>query len=180
MHVAHPTAPAHRTRRQRQPRALRPLLLLPLFVLAACDIPTGLPKIESRYLFPVEDLVVPVTGVAASATTEQDFSDIDLTDRVNGAVIRVAPDNPAGATGTLTFTIAGGGETASAAVNVAGGEQRIDLDAAQTRAFLGSRVTITASGTLCRSSGCGFLPPPFPQVTLKNRIELLVQFGGEG
>jgi len=150
-------------------------------ILLACDIPTGLPRIESRYLFPLEDVSVPVTGVPASAQISQDLSSIDLTDQVGGATIRISPENPAGATGTLAFTIKGGGVTVNGSVDVAGpASQRIELNEAQTRALLGGTVQISASGTLCRAGGCGLELPPFPIVTLRNEIELLVRLGGEG
>ncbi len=154
-----------------------------LFVagLAGCDVPTGLPRVDSTFLFPVESVQLPVSGVTASATASQDFSDIDVADRVMEAAIRVTPRNPSGATGTLTVKLTGGGVTVTGSVNIAGGpNQRIPLTQEQVRALMGAQVQIEASGTLCKASGCGFELPPWPMVTLDNDLEVVVQLGGEG
>jgi hypothetical protein len=156
------------------------IVLTPMLLLA-CDVPTGLPRIESSYLFPVEDLAVPVTGIDVAVQVSQDLSSIDLTDQVRGATIRISPENPTGATGTLAFTISGGGVSVNGTVDVAGpASQSVELDEAQTRALLGGTVQISASGTLCRAGGCGLELPPFPVVTLRNEIQLRVRLGGEG
>jgi hypothetical protein len=156
-------------------------LLISILAASSCDVPTGLPRIESRYRFPVEDVTLPVTGVPATVTVSQDLSGIDLSDRVSGATIRITPLNAAGATGTVTFRITGGGVTVNGSVNVAGpAGQTVPLDEAQARALLGGVIQISASGTLCRATGCGLELPPFPSVTLDNEIELMVRLGGEG
>jgi hypothetical protein len=161
-------------------RWMRAVWLMPVLLLA-CDVPTGLPRIDSSYLFPVEDLTIPVTGIQVAVQVSQDLSSIDLTDQVRGSTIRISPENPTGATGTLVFTISGGGVTVNGSVDVAGpASQQIELDETQTRALLGGTVQISASGKLCRASGCGLELPPFPVVTLRNEIQLRVRLGGEG
>jgi len=149
--------------------------------LAGCEVPTGLPILESRFRFEVESVLVPVAGVPASASARQTLSSIDVANDVRGATIWVTPVNPSAATGTLSVQIRGGGVTVNGTVNVAGGaNQAIPLTQAQVQALLGGEVTITASGTLCRPAGCGIAPPPFPMVTLENELELVVALGGEG
>jgi hypothetical protein len=148
---------------------------------SACEVPTGLPIVESRFRFEVEGVAVPVAGVPASASVRQSLSDIDVANDVRAATIFVSPVNPSGATGTLAIQIEGGGVAVHGTVDVAGAaNQSIPLTGEQARALLAGQVTITASGTLCRPSGCGLAPPPFPVVTLENQLELVVALGGEG
>jgi len=146
----------------------------------ACDIPTGLPRIESTFRFPVDSVVVPVAGVAASASERSDLSDIDLADRIRRAVLRVTPVNEAGSTGELMIRISGGDVVVHGTINVGNAAgQEIPITAAEAQTLMAGEVTITASGTLCRAAGCGLFPPPFPTVTLKNELELMVALGGE-
>jgi hypothetical protein len=161
-------------------RWLTALLVLAV-VGTGCEVPTGLPILESRFRFEVESVVVPVAGVPGSASARQTLSQIDMASDVRGATIWVTPVNPSAATGTLAIQIRGGNVTVNGTVNVAGGpNQAIPLTQAQVQALLGGEITITASGTLCRAAGCGLAPPPFPTVTLENELELLVALGGEG
>jgi hypothetical protein len=154
--------------------------VLCFLMVSACDLPTALPRIESTFRFPVDDVVIPVTGVGATASTEADLDGIDIEDVKRGRVL-VTPENAAGSTGVVTIRLTGGGVTVTGAIDVQGGaNQPIDVTGAEARALLGGAVTIEASGTLCRSSGCGVSPPPFPNVTLRNTLELVVELGGEG
>lgn len=143
-------------------------------------MPTGLPRIESTFRFPVDDVVVPVTGIGATASTQADLDGIDIDDISRGRIL-VSPENGAGSTGVLTVRLMGGGVTVTGVVDVAGGpDQPIDVTGQEIRALLAGPVTIEASGTLCLSTGCGASAPPFPDVTLKNTLELVVELGGEG
>jgi hypothetical protein len=160
-------------------RSILPAVLSAL-VLSACDLPTALPRIESTFRFPVDDVVVPVSGVDATASTESDLDGIDIEDVKRGRVL-VTPENGAGSTGVLAIRLMGGGVTVTGAIDVQGGpDQAIDVTGSEARALLSGAVTLEASGTLCRASGCGATPPPFPNVTLRNTLELVVELGGEG
>ena len=161
--------------------ALRSILpaVLCVLILSACDLPTALPRIESTFRFPVDDVVVPVSGVGTTASTEADLDGIDIEDVKRGRVL-VTPENGAGSTGVLTIRLMGG-VTVTGAIDVQGGpDQAIDVTGSEARALLSGAVTLEAAGTLCRASGCGASPPPFPNVTLRNTLELVVQLGGEG
>jgi len=153
--------------------------LAPLVLLPACQLPTGLPGIESTFRFPVEDVVVPVTGTDASAFESADFDGIDIENVSRGKVL-VTPENTEGAMGVLAVRLVGGGVTVAGSIDIAGGaDQPIDLSGEEARALLGGPVMIEATGTLCRASGCGFTPPPFPNVRLRNAVELVVRLGGK-
>lgn len=148
---------------------------------AGCELPTGLPRVESVFRFPVDDVVIPVTSVPATASGQTDLGGIDLSDNVRRGAIRVTPDNPVGATGLLTVRLMGGGETVTGLIDVAGpANQLIELNEQQIRALLSGVVTIQASGTLCPAAGCAITLPPFPELTLKNELELVLELGGEG
>lgn len=151
-----------------------------LAVLASCDVPTGLPRIESTFRFPVDAVVVPVTGLSATASAQADLGAIDLDDVQRGRVL-VTPENGSGSTGLLTVRITGGGVVVSGVIDVAGGaDQAIEVSGGEVRALLGAMATIEASGTLCRPAGCGASLPPYPDVRLENTLELVVELGGEG
>jgi hypothetical protein len=170
-----------RATRLRASRTLAVALAAATLTLAACDIPTALPRVESTFRFPVDSVVLPVAGVSASVTERSDLSDIDLSDRIRSAALRVTPVNAAGSTGELTLQISGGGVVVYGTVDVANAAgQEIPITRAEAQALLSGEVAITASGTLCRASGCGVFPPPFPTVTLRNELELIVELGGEG
>lgn len=169
-----------RTRRFGLPAAARFIPLLAVVATAACDVPTGLPRIESTLRFAVEDVVVPVTGVGATVSEPVDLGGVDLQE-VRRGTIRVTPENDVGATGVLAVRVIGGGVTVSGSVDVAGGpDQAIELTGDEIRALMGRSVTLEASGALCRPSGCGLSAPPFPNVRLKNVPDLVVELGGEG
>ncbi len=147
--------------------------------LAGCDVPTGPPRFESAWRFPTADVVVPVAGVQGSTTETEDLTDVDMADRVRRATIRVRAVNTTGATGTITFTVRGGGATVQGTIDVARTEvQTIEIRESEVRALLGSVATFTAAGTLCRASGCGLVPPPHAVVTLKTELELVLELGG--
>jgi hypothetical protein len=170
---------ANRPRSGGLPARARTIPVVCLLILAACDLPTGLPRIESTFRFPIDDVVVPVTGVGATASVDAELDGIDIEDVRRGRVL-VTPANAAGSTGILTVRFMGSGVTVTGTVDVAGGaDQAIDVTGEEIRLLLGGPVTIEAAGTLCRSSGCGLSAPPFPNVTLENMLELVVQLGGE-
>lgn len=171
--------PNHRSGRMRRPLSIPALVLV--LTAAACELPTGLPRVESTFRFPVDDVVLPVTSVPASASSQTDLGGIDLSDNVRRGTIRVTPENALGATGQLTIRLMGGGETVTGVVDVAGPpNQLISLNEQQIRALLSGVVTIEASGTLCPASGCVLGPPPFAELKLINELELVVELGGEG
>jgi hypothetical protein len=148
-------------------------------ILMACDIPTAAPRFESTLRFPTEDLAIPVTGTPVRTSATDDLTEIDLADDVRRATVRVSPENPSGATGQVAFTITGGGATVQAMVDVAGArDQSIEIGEADVRALLGSVITLNAAGTICPVTGCGPVSPPFPTVTLKTVIDVVLEIGG--
>jgi hypothetical protein len=154
--------------------------VLCFLTVSACDLPTALPRVESTFRFPVEDVVIPVTGTDATATTDTDLDRIDIEEVKRGRVL-MTPENASGSSGILTVRLTGIGVTVPGTIDVQGGaNQSIEATGAEVRALLSGSVTLEASGTLCRSSGCGASPPPFPNVTLRNTLELVVELGGEG
>ena len=156
-------------------------LLLGIAVVCGCEVPTAPPRIESTWRFPTESVELPVSGVATSAASLQDLSDIDLADDIRSAVIHVTPSNPSNASGVVTFEMSRGGVTVRGSVNVrAGANQAIPLTRSEIRGLLGGTVEFRASGTLCRPGGCGPVPPPFAIVTLETELEVVVEVGGEG
>lgn len=165
---------------RRAVRALLPILLsCPL--LSSCDVPTAPPRLQSAWRFPTESLEIPVTGLSATTVSTQDLGDIDLVDRIQSAVVHLAPDNPANASGTVLFVMSGGGVTVLGSVDVRGGaDQTIPLTRAEVRALLSGVVTFRATGTLCPASGCGLVVPPFATVTLDTELEVVIEVGGEG
>jgi len=147
--------------------------------LMGCDVPMGLPRFASTWRFPAADVVVPVAGVQGSTTVTEDLTDVDVSDRVRSAVIRVRPENASGATGVITFTIRGGGLTVQGTIDITNpAVQTIAISEAEVRSLLGSIATFTASGTVCRPVGCGPVPPPHASVTLKTELELVLEVGG--
>lgn len=151
--------------------------------LAACELPSGLPRFQPTYQFPAEAVSVDVTSQPASASAMEDLTDIDeeLRDNVVAGALVVDVVNPAGATGQATVRITGGGQTVSGTIQLAGGDgQRITASQDALRAFLGSTVTISAEGTFCPASGCGATQPPFAQVTFDTKLEITIEIGGEG
>jgi len=163
------------------PRGRRVLhIVVTVASMTGCDVPTGLPRFASTWRFPTADVVVPVAGVQGSTTVTEDLTDVDISDRVRSAVIRIRPENAAGATGTITFSIQGGGVTVRGTVNVVNpAVQTIPISEAEVRALLGSSAAFTASGTVCRAGGCGPVPPPHASVTLKTELELVLEVGGD-
>lgn len=153
-----------------------------LGVVAACDVPTAPPRFETRFVVAGEDVSVPVTSRAASASSLYDLTDAaDLAGRARRGALIVDIGNTAGATGLIAIRISGGGVTVNGTVDLAGGDgQRVVADREQIQALLGHDVEITASGTLCPQSGCNEnSPPPFPMVRIETRLELMLELGGE-
>ena len=175
-------APVARSRRgtglARRITALLGLLLV--FAISGCELPTGLPRVESLFRFPVDDVVLPVTSVPATSSGQTDLGGIDLSDNIRRGAIRVTPENPTGATGQLAIRLIGGGTTVTGVIDVAGpANQLIDLTEAEVRALMAGVITIEASGTLCPAAGCVIGLPPYAELTLKNELELVVELGGE-
>lgn len=162
--------------------AVRGLMLavgVAILAVLACDVPTGLPRVESRFLLPIDDVIVPVTGVASSVAVRRNLQNIALNSEVKSATLRVTPLNPSGATGVLDLEITGGSARVSGPIDVSGGSrQEITISGAQMQAFIDNVITIKAGGRLCRTGGCG-VSPPYPVVTLQGEMEVLVEYGGK-
>lgn len=153
---------------------------LPLLLVLSCDVPTGLPRVQTRFLLPIDDVVVPVTGAASTISVRTALRSLELNNDVKSATLRVTPLNPMGATGEVEFIIAGGGQRASGRVVVDGPpNQVIAVTGAQVETFLATPVTLSASGTLCTTTSCK-IAPPYPIVTLQAELELEVEYGGKG
>lgn len=169
---------AHRRPHRRRRPAMAALTCFSMVAAGACDLPSGPPRFQPTFVVGVEEIRVPVTSANASGGTERDLGGIDdeLADRSRGGAIVVDIDNATGAIGVVSVRLAGGGAVVTGTVDVAGGDgQRIEIAEEQLRALLGSTVDVTVTGRLCPADGCAQRPPPFPEVTFKPRIEVVVE-----
>lgn len=148
--------------------------------LLACDIPTAPPRFQPTFVIDAEPLTLPVTSTATSSFTSRDMADLDsdLLSRARGGVLVVRVENAIAATGSALVRVDGGGETVEMALDIMRADDRIQLSERQMRAFLSGAVMIRATGTLCPADGCASRPPPFPQIRLRPRLEILFEIGG--
>jgi len=146
----------------------------------ACEIPTAPPRFLPTFVVDVQSVSLPVTATPASTFITRDLADLDreVVARSRGGALVLRIDNPAGAAGTLSLGIEGGGEVVQSTIDVSEPSVRIPLGEAALRAFLSSVVMLRAAGTLCPSDGCVQRPPPFPEVVLRPRLEIVMEIGG--
>ena len=78
---------------------------------AACDVPTALPRFQNTLALPGPDVLIPVTGTstpAAPVTVDLSNVDASFAERAQGGEIEFRPLNPQAGTGTLQVATSDG------------------------------------------------------------------------
>lgn len=158
----------------------RAAVMIAALAAAACDVPTGLPRLENTLALQAPEIEVPVTGAAAPAvpvTVDLSGVDEEMVERARAGELEFTPINPENGTGTLQVTISDpeSGTTVSQAITVTpdGEPQIVAVSGEDMRAFLGGDVEISVSGAL------GPATLPLRTVTLETLLRITFEIGGE-
>lgn len=143
---------------------------------AACEVPTDLPRLESTFVVPTEQLTLPVAGQPVSVLMTHDMAqNRNLVSRTRGGTLVVEIENGASAMGRIDLRVSNGQVDVMASLDARGENvQRIPLTRVEIQSLLGSMVTLRASGTLCPAAGCGTSGPAGQVVRLRGRFELVL------
>jgi hypothetical protein len=150
-------------------------------MVASCDVPTDLPRFESTFIVPTEQLAMPISGRAVQVAFTRDLTDTrDLVRRARGGSLVVDVENQSAASGAIELRLSSELITVVGSIDARGGNrQRISLSRAEVQALLGQLISLRASGTLCPATSCAVVAPT-NVVTLHTRIELTLELGTDG